>query len=212
MDSVFERWAGRGLVWLPEHGMGAYPVQENPYDEAYWQKYEAYAATELGRQLNEARLRLLDRYAAVGAVCDIGIGCGQFVAALRAAGRVAFGWDVNPTAIEWLREREWLLDPYVGECRAMTFWDSIEHIPDVERILARVGKYVFVSLPIFSDARHVLASKHFRKDEHVYYWTRSGFLCWMAEHSFRCIEHNTMESLLGREDVHSFVFERVARQ
>ncbi len=208
--SVWERWVADGLVWLPEHGMGMYPVRAPRYDGEYWAKYAEYATTPLGRALNDLRLRLLERYAPTGSVLDVGIGCGQYLQALRGAGRAAFGYDVNPVAIAWLQERGWWVDAYVAECRVATFWDSLEHIPDAERMLARVGEWVLVSLPVFTDARHVVASRHFRKDEHVYYWTRLGLIRWMAEQGWRAVAHNTDESLQGREDIHTFVFQRAA--
>jgi len=66
----------------------------------------------------------------------------------------------------------------------------------------------FVSLPIFRDAHHARTSKHFRPDEHYWYWTRAGFI-WFAERcGFSVIEHNTMESLAGREDIETFVLAR----
>jgi len=208
-DAVLRRWAAEGLVWLPERGMGYYPVQESPYDAAYWQKYAEYAETDLGRRLNELRLALLDRYAGVGTVCDVGIGCGQFVASLRVAGREAYGNDVNPTAVAWLRERGWWLEPREAPVRTLTFWDSLEHIGDAGAVLRSASGFVLVSLPIFQDARHVLASKHFRRDEHTFYWTRSGLLAYMRENGLECLEHNTMESLAGREDIETFVFRRL---
>lgn len=207
-----------GLVWFSEWDMGYYPVIEgnngdSVYNEAYFQKYKEYDATDLGRHLTHARLSLVDRWCRHDPVIDVGIGAGAFVD-MRNRGAPTFGWDVNPVAIEWLEQRELLLDPTQiwpagrGNKMGMTFWDSLEHIKEPDLML-RNAEWVFCSLPIFRDQRHVLSSKHFRRDEHCWYWTREGLITWMAQRNFACREHNTMESLLGREDIHSFAFARM---
>jgi hypothetical protein len=124
---------------------------------------------------------------------------------------VTKGWDVNPVAVQWLKEQNLLLDPYKNRVEHVSFWDAMEHIPDVAKILESVRQYAFITVPIFEGAEHILRSRHFRKDEHCWYWTRDGLLRWMWAQGFRCVEHNTMESLLGREDSHTFVFQRRTR-
>lgn len=207
-DPVFREWASQGLIWLPHRGMGYLPVTESPYDGSYWAKYEAYARTDMGRAITQARLRLTDQYARHGSLVDIGIGCGSYV---EARGGATYGYDINPVAVEWLRARQRWLDPYEQTVLSATFWDAIEHIPDVARILVNVQRWVFVTVPIVPGNDPPSESwRHYRKDEHCWYWTRDGFISWMGGHGFACVEHNTMESLLGREDSHTFVFERCA--
>lgn len=207
-DPVFEHWMASGLVWLPERGMGRFKVTGQPYDAEYFEKYRGYSETALGHELTTLRLELCSRHADMGTApwIDVGIGAGQFIESCEAE---CYGYDINPVAIEYLDRLGIFRDPYEQEFYAATFWDSLEHIPDVHGILAKVTDWVFVSLPIFRDDQHAIRSKHFRPDEHCWYWTREGFLAWMAEHGFICREHNTMESLAGREDIHSFAFRRV---
>lgn len=198
-----------GLTWYPERGMGYYPVRGNGsvYDRAYFEKYCQYAQTELGRQLTLARVSLVDRYLPHGPLLDVGIGSGAFVET-RGRGAPTFGFDINPAAIAWLMEKELYRDPMEGAIAGMSFWDSLEHLPEPELTLAHT-EWAFMSLPVFTGPDHVLGSKHFRRDEHLWYFTRDGLIRWMGVQGFRCREHNTMESLLGREDIHTFVFERV---
>lgn len=212
IDQVFTSWRDAGFVWLPEKGIGFYPVREEdaPYDAHYWEKYEGYADTPVGQALNNVRLSLLEKYARCGSVVDIGIGCGAFLSALRTAGRTnAFGFDINPVGEKWLRDRGWLLDPWSHDVDCVTFWDVLEHIKNPAPLLARVRRTVLVSLPIVpGSGPPPLNWKHLRRDEHCWYWTREGFIAWMAEHGFQCAEHNTSESLAGREDIGTFVFQR----
>lgn len=197
------------LVWWPEFGMGYYPVTAGPgvYDAAYWQKYVEMDATLMGVLLTTARVEMVQRYWQ-GTVVDVGIGAGAFVQARQAVGRT-LGWDVNPLGVAWLAERGLLQDPTQVTGRvALTFWDCLEHIPEPGPLLD-LASWVFVSLPIFQGPDHVLRSRHYRQTEHCWYWTRQGFLNWMQRQGFECVDHNTQESLLGRQDIDSFAFKRV---
>ena len=197
-----------GLTWYPERGFGYYPVRGNGtvYDRAYFEKYVGYAQTELGQQLTAARIGLVLRHMPCGELLDIGIGSGAFVQA-RNYFAPTFGFDINPAAVAWLMQRDLYRDPITGSIEGMTFWDSLEHLPDPQQYLAQ-ATWAFLTLPIFTGPDHVLASKHFRRDEHIWYFTRGGLIRWMEAQGFRCVEHNTMETLLGREDIHSFAFQK----
>lgn len=204
-NAVCSAWAaGPGLTWLEHRGVGYMPLEGRPpYDAAYFEKYRGYAATELGRALTQARVDLVWRHWQ-GPVVDVGIGCGQFVEAHPAA----VGFDVNPAGVAWLAKRGLYHDPRRHRYEAATFWDSLEHIANPAEILDNVDEFVFVALPIFADLAHVLRSKHFRPDEHAWYFTATGFVAFMHEHGFECLERNEVETTLGREDVHSFAFRR----
>lgn len=203
-DPFFSSWAAGSLCWLPEHGMGRLRVHEAPYDAAYLEKYEGYAATLMGRAITAARVDLVARYTK-GPLVDVGIGCGAFVRARP----FTWGYDVNPAGVEWLRAEGLWRDPYEEPVGAVSLWDVLEHIPDPGALLANVGRYVFTSLPIVPGAGPpALTWKHFRRDEHCWYWTRTGFARWMAAHGFRELECNDTETRLGREDILTFVFQR----
>lgn len=180
-------------------------MQDAPYDDAYFAKYAGYAQTELGRQINAARVAFVARHFSVGRLVDVGIGCGQFVESWPGA----VGYDVNPCGIDWLRERARFVDPYSTSVAAACFWDSLEHIVDPAPILENVSDRVFVALPIFRDLQHALSSKHFRRDEHCWYFTEPGFLKFMDAHGWECIDRSAVETELGRDDILSFAFSRI---
>lgn len=190
------------LTWWPELGMGWYPVTESPYDADYFAKYREMDNSERGRLLTAARLDLVRRHYA-GVCCDVGIGGGRFVIESD-----SYGFDINPEAVRWLVHRGEFADPYRNKFRALTFWDSLEHIPDIQAILARAGNFVFVSIPIFRNPDHILRSKHYRKDEHCWYFTRRGFVDFMDREGFDLLECSLMEQIFGREDIESFAFAR----
>ncbi|WP_042070013.1 methyltransferase domain-containing protein [Advenella mimigardefordensis] len=187
--------------------MGFYPVkfEDMPYDRAYFDKYRKDRDTPIGRALNEVRVQMVARYWD-GRVMDFGIGDGAF---LEKRGGDTVGFDVNPAGVEWLQERGAYVDYWAGEHDAVTFWDSLEHEYRIEALVARVRRFAFVSIPIFTSETHCLNSKHFRKDQHVWYFTADGITAWFARQGFRRREWNDYETVIGREDIASFVFERV---
>lgn len=200
----FSQEIKNGLVWLPELGMGRYPVPKTrPYDEEYFSRYQELADTDLGRELTAARIRLVARHY-TGPVLDVGIGAGQFVTARPETK----GFDVNPAGVEYLKERGAWANLYRDRYPALTFWDSLEHIDRPDVAVARAEKWVFVSVPIFSGAEHVIRSRHFRRDEHIWYWTHDGLVKWFAEQGFELMESNGIETQLGREGIGSYAFAR----
>jgi hypothetical protein len=201
---IFDQFSTNRLQWLPELGIGWYPVKESPYDAAYFEKYQLMADTEMGRQLTQARVALVNKYTD-GQVLDIGIGSGQFVEARPCT----WGYDINPVAVEWLAERKRYRHPFRG-ADALTFWDSLEHIHNPELLLQGAREYVFVSCPIYDNVMHILRSKHYRPDEHCWYWTVHGLFAFMSNFGFEPVEMNRMESAIGREDIGTFVFKRTA--
>lgn len=197
-----EPFAEGQLVWLPELGMGYFPVQDQPYDDAYWERYRAMDRTPCGEMLTSMRQRWVRQFWA-GRVCDVGIGGGRFVEEGDHD-----GFDVNPRALQWLHERGRLVDPNRAVVGAATFWDSLEHIHHPGLLLDNVQHWAFVSLPIFSGPGHIRRSKHFRKDEHCLYFTRDGFVAFMDRHGFALAGESNMEQSAGREDIQTFAFHR----
>lgn len=190
------------LLWSEELGMGYHPRPPMDYSGPYFEKYQALDATPMGAALTAARVEMVQRHCQ-GTVVDIGIGGGRFV--LESGG---CGYDVNAEAVAWLRDRERYFDLYANPTEAITCWDSLEHIPEPEKLLAQVGEWVFVSMPVYLSQRDCLNSKHYKPAEHLWYWTQSGLIAWFARQGFGCVEINERESELGREGITSFAFRR----
>lgn len=198
-----------GLVWYESLGMGHLPAEaDGRYGDDYWEKYQAYKSSPIAEALMRARAALVERHAPGATLVDIGIGNGQFIEVRGAAGLPTYGYDVNPQAILWLVGHRLWWDPWARDPEAAAFWDSIEHLPRPEDLLARVRRWAFVSLPVFRDLPHVLSSKHFKPGEHLFYWTRRGFVDWAYARGFDVAEENEMETELGREGIGTFALRR----
>ncbi len=204
----------KGLVWWPEVGVGYYPVEAGtaPYDSDYFEKYTAMAKTDMGRAIARARIAFVHSNWA-GRLVDIGIGCGAFIMARNDSALQlppTYGYDVNPAGVEWLKSRGAYIDIYDSrfEVDAVTLWDVFEHIRDLRSLVDRVGQFVFMSLPIFVNMNHVRVSKHFRRDEHCWYFTPHGLCAVMNHLGFELIDSSRAETDLGREDIGTFAFRR----
>jgi hypothetical protein len=217
MNAHLARKLGSNLVWLPEEGWGYFPVKDadEPYREGataadYFAKYQAYAATEMGREITAFRVSFVEKHLGGrgGPVLDIGIGSGQFI---EHWGKWAVGYDINPVARRWLQENGRWCDPGKFEDRGLpvlTLWDVFEHLERPEDLLRKAGNWVFMSLPMFESPQHVLRSKHYRQDEHRLYFTERGLERFMAEHGFDLVSRSDGESELGREGIGTFAFRR----
>jgi hypothetical protein len=195
------------LVWYEEIGYGYFPVHAgNPYDGGYFRKYQGYEETPMGKALTRARIDLVRRHAGSEVVVDIGIGSGQFVRERGLSN--TRGYDVNPHAVRWLLERDVWFDPYFQDPPNASCFDSLEHMKKPDHFIERIQRFLFVSIPIFENREHAAASKHFRPDEHYWYFTRNGLVLWMKRQGFGLLEENHMEVELGREGIGTFVFRR----
>ena len=202
MTSVLPPGLTDCLLWSEELGMGWHGRRPMDYSGPYFEKYQQLDATPMGEALTKARLDLVRRHFA-GQVVDIGIGGGRFVTEAE-----AMGFDVNAEAVAWLKAQERYYDPYRHHAEAITCWDSLEHIPEPERLLDHVGEWVFGSMPIYLSQWDCLRSKHFKPGEHCWYFTQNGLIGWFARQGFGCVEINEKESELGRDGITSFAFRR----
>jgi hypothetical protein len=182
--------------------MGFHPRDPMSYEGDYWQHYREMDATDMGGALTQARIDLVRRHFA-GAVVDIGIGGGRFVTEAD-----AYGFDISESAVKWLMSCGRYQNPY-EEGAAAICWDSLEHVPDPVALVACATQWLFVSMPIYDDVHHCLASKHYKPGEHLWYWTEKGFIDWCAREGFELVEKNFIETTIGREGITSFAFRRV---
>lgn len=193
------------FLWSPEKGQGFHSRPAMLYGGEYFANYQKLDATKMGGLLTKARIELVKKYFNPAEVVDIGIGGGRFVEESQ-----GMGFDVCPDAVKWLQSSCSYRDPYgAEEVRAITCWDSLEHIPQPEKLLARVREWLFVSIPICETAKEWAESKHMKPGEHIHYFSLQGFIRWCGEHGFECVEVNWAETELGREGIASFAFKRI---
>lgn len=179
------------------------------YDKQYFENYINRENTEISIKLNLARTSLTEKYCK-GNILDIGIGSGEFI---KSSKLKVYGYDINPYGIQWLKSRNLFIDPYQhipDYIEGITLWDTMEHIVNPQTLLRQIreGVFVFISLPVFQDVFNVKKSKHFKPNEHLYYFTEDGMVNFMKNSGFEFLEKNDAETKAGRESVTAFVFKR----
>ena len=172
------------------------------YGEDYWQEFQRRDETDTGAALTAARIEFVRRHHD-GTLVDIGVGGGRFV---REAGCV--GYDINPLAVDWLRDRGSYSDPYSADVQAVTCWDSLEHMPDPKALLRNVTDWLFASIPVASSREAWLDSPHYKPGEHIWFWSTFGFVSWCWRWGFDVVEISDIEVKLGRRDIKTFAFRR----
>ena len=178
-----------------------------PYDQKYFDRFDRNAKTDLGRALMRARCDFVEQHYQ-GPLIDIGIGSGAFIECRERRQQKTWGYDINPAGLKWLEKRMLLVNPYFVPLEAMTMWDVLEHMENFCLLLANCREWLFVSLPIFRDAEHALRSKHFKPEEHCWYFSRDGLLFAMKTCGFALVSESDVETELGREDIGTFAFRR----
>lgn len=196
------------LALCPAEGVAYQRDMRHPveYNGAYFDKYVGYEDTPISLAINAGRIALVNRH--VGSdmgVLDVGIGSGEFVKKRPNT----FGYDINQAAVDWLKSVNRWTDKFAA-FDAFTFWDVLEHVEHPESYFSRIphGAWLFTAIPVFDDLRTIRSSKHYRPDEHFYYFTERGFTDWMGLHGFRLVERADYETRAGRDSILSFAFHR----
>lgn len=220
--------AAHRLQWLEPIGLGFFDVDAalasegltptDVYCDDYFAKYGALADAPIGIELNEFRKGLVCRHAPTSSdagppsLLDVGIGDGAFLRAIEnLAWLRAYGCDINPAGIAYLIERGQLATFEAPRSfDVVTFWDSLEHIRDPRPALAAAAHVAIVSIPIFTDAADAVTSKHFRPDEHFWYFTRHAFTVFAEQEGFEVVDILATEVAIGREGIETFVLKRRA--
>jgi hypothetical protein len=176
------------------------------YSENYFEKYVKYEGTPIAVALNNSRVTITEKYCK-NTLLDIGIGSGEFI---KLSNIKVYGFDINPYGVEWLKSKGLFVNPYeeTVNVEGWTFWDSLEHFPEPQDILTKIlpTQYTFISIPIFDNILTIKQSKHYRENEHYYYFTASGLISYMEKSGFTFIEQLDSEIKAGRKDILTFVF------
>ena len=93
-----------------------------------------------------------------------------------------------------------------GTFDAITFWDSLEHMKRLGIVPLLNGRYVFISTPIIDGVRDLLKWKHFRPDEHVWYFSEQALVKLFKKWGYALQSVDSFEVQCGRSDVLSYCF------
>lgn len=186
------------------------------YNQKYFDKLKSYENTSIGTKLIKTRLKLIswaikylkkDRKSV--SLIDIGSGSGYLLDNLKIEKK--YGYDINPASRNWLKKQGLWVDINKDvSFDIICFFDVLEHLNEPDGLIKRFhkGTVIIISIPIFKNIEKVKDSKHYRPDEHYHYFTEYGIVLYMKQCGYRMILKNNDETLCGREDIMTFVFEK----
>jgi len=207
MENLLD-YTKNNFIWIPKKEIGYYPIEHQKRD--YFDIYLKLEDTTIGKKINEFRINLVNRYCN-GFVLDVGIGSGIFLRKRKKC----IGYDIDSKAIKYLKENDMYFDIYAHNFNnkniiGVTFFDSFEHLKTHDIILDKIQKQtIFISIPIFSGLDDILNSKHFKPNEHYWYFTKTGFINYMKHKKFKICEIRDDEIKLGRDNILTFVLRKV---
>lgn len=126
---------------------------------------------------------------------DVGYGNGDF---LKAAVKVAqcYGYEINGYEIpegctfadDWQEQ----------DVDVMTFFDVLEHIPDLAFMRHLRAKYVVISVPdcLYHSDEWFENWKHRKPNEHLWHFNEDSLTRFMEENGYICMELNNVEDCI----------------
>lgn len=189
----------RGYILDPKTGalMAADRVVHARYDDAYVRRYENYPE----KRLSEIRADLIRKTVGkIRNVCDVGFGTGAFLKemAKRDPQLQIWGWDIatyqKPKFInlsENWQDVEW-------DC--LTFFDSLEHIPDLSFTTKIKAKAIVVSCPWCHwptmPSEWLMSWRHLRPGEHLWHFAPAALIRLFP--GYRCVYAGNPEDEIRR--------------
>lgn len=88
----------------------------------------------------------------------------------------------------------------------LTLWDVFEHLADPWGLLGAINPaHVFLTIPIIAPSADPKKSKHYKPNEHQWYWTLAGFMGEARKHGWRAHapRNNPESETFDREWVYS---------
>ena len=207
---VMDRDRQTEVVWRSDVGVGICQRAPDPdlYGKLYWEEYRRRDRTQMGADLTAARIAFVRRFVPWWELMvDVGVGGGRFVEETGAS-----GYDVNPFAIDWLKQRDRWHDIHTQPADVFTMFDVVEHSRDWS-CLRHCLHFAFVSTPIYLDEADARASRHFKpaRGEHVLYLTNNGLKWFMRQHGFEMVAYDNFETRLGRDAIGTYAFRRIKK-
>jgi len=200
------------LVWFHERGYGyVHPVEDEVYGQDYYSEYQKRAESEVNEPLMKERIAFVKMHYD-GDLVDIGAGYCAFIEARNKglAHPNTYGYDVMPQTVKRLLDANLFWNPFEKKrMEAASFWDVLEHFINPDKILSKIKKWVFISIPIFRDAAHIMSSKHFKPGEHIWMFSERGLVEYMDTQGFMLRGGSEGEKKCGREDIGMYAFERI---
>ena len=133
-----------------------------------------------------------------GSILDVGYGNGDF---LRVASLTyeAHGYDISDYTPKDIKR----VNSMYGKYDAICFWDSYEHMVDLEFVRSLDCKYAFFSMPYCHydtmGEDWLMKWKHLKPNEHIHHFTPESLMLQMQKFGYHpFVENNKIENIIRR--------------
>jgi SAM-dependent methyltransferase len=196
------------------------PTDTIEYDEDYFRRVKAKDNSPICERLHTFRYELLRLTLTKERPLVLDYGCGSLYFLNLLAARTAwhlYGYDVNhKTMVDLIQSKRYnyfkptyhLALKQNFPFDAVCFFDTLEHLPFPDRVLALCKKWVFLTVPVVKSLKEIKGSKHYLPREHIWYFTSQGVVNFFNSLGFKMVKMSDEEQKIGRTDVMSYVFKR----
>ena len=165
------------------------------YDKEYVSTYDKPEYKELSKRISATRLALI-----VGAfgrvpdsILDFGYGDGSFLKYSKQLVENCYGYDITELDVpaKCIRIEDYLN----SEVDVITFWDALEHCPDISFVKYLKCKMIAVSLPNCHGYNSEWFDnwKHRKPDEHLHHFNKSALERFFVEYGWRLVSISNIE-------------------
>lgn len=126
---------------------------------------------------------------------DVGYGNGDFLDTCVGCIDILYGNDIEP-AYPLKKNINFVKDITTQEVEVITFFDSLEHFPNIEFIKNLKCEYVVISLPWCYnglDDKWFINWKHRKPDEHLYHFNEKSLETFMNRQGFKMLNYCNLE-------------------
>lgn len=173
------------------------------YDEEYKDEYLRRENLNANGPIQMTRWRLVQSYVPSGKILDMGCGVGAFLKKTP-QNFMSFGVEINPLEVEHCKSQGLNVssDMPIHEFDAITFWDVLEHFPDLNFIFnlkqtfLKKNGHVFITVPNF-EARmlpRIKEWKHYKPNEHIHCFSENSIVAFCEKYGFQYLACNFDES------------------
>jgi len=198
-------------------GESELPSLSRVYNEDYAHLYVSYLSQDLGHKIVKHRVQELQKLTNLFgweshrcSTLDFGCATGIVVREARELGLDAWGYE--PHAVFFnshhaLHVAPWIAinpESIVSTPFVVSFYDALEHLERVDKWLQLFQPIrIVVTLPVVPltmFSKDLPNWKHYKPDEHVWYFTDNGIHNFLAAHGYEVYEVEDFERKLGRLD------------
>lgn len=170
------------------------------YDPDYIQKYFDYGEKE--NHLSFLRLGFLlgSVEEKITSLLDVGYGSGSFLKACTNHISNCYGHDI--TGINVPNNVTFVEDIFENEYDVITFFDVLEHLPDINIIQKLKCNYIMISLPWcynFEDKEWFRNWKHRKPNEHLHHFNKNSLIKFFEKHKFECLKCGNIEDTIRKD-------------